>query len=503
MIEVKNVSKKYRKVKALDDISFNIEEGKITCILGINGVGKSTILKSIAGLIKPDKGEILIDNEKLTYKTYNKISFVPDVDNHFAQYTIKESFEFMKQFYKNWDDEKAYEMLELFNLTDDRKISKLSKGNIARIKIILGFAQNAKYTLLDEPFSGIDIFKREEFLGVMTKYINEEQSIILTTHEISEIEMIADDVILIDEGKVSCIFNAEELRTRDGMSIVDKMREVYKVNNILTLYDMEFKRIYKIYFTLIGILLASNIGATLFSIYSVPSRTSDIEGNPITVNVLKSEEGIRYIYEYLIGDLTSITKMAVAFSVLLCLLYSLVIWYRDYFSKSKTIATLLMLPQKRFNIYIAKLITVTSMIFGVISVQFLFWFIDLVIIKAILNVNVDGFTNVFETILANQNRFSNLIFIQPIDFLMIDVFGVILAVVVIFTGVLMERSYKKIGIILGGGYIFASIILYICLTAQYAQYVDILLKVQIAYYIVIFVISILISRTLLNKRIGL
>ena len=104
MIEVKNVSKKYRKVKALDDISFNIE-----------GVGKSTILKSIAGLIKPDKGEILIDNEKLTYKTYNKISFVPDVDNHFAQYTIKESFEFMKQFYKNWDDEKAYEMLELFN----------------------------------------------------------------------------------------------------------------------------------------------------------------------------------------------------------------------------------------------------------------------------------------------------------------------------------------------------------------------------------------------------
>ena len=143
------------------------------------------------------------------------------------------------------------------------------------------------------------------------------------------------------------------------------------------------------------------------------------------------------------------------------------------------------------------------MIFGVISVQFLFWFIDLVIIKAILNVNVDGFTNVFETILANQNRFSNLIFIQPIDFLMIDVFGVILAVVVLFTGVLIERSYNKIGIVLGGGYIFASIILYISLTAQYAQYVDILLKVQIAYYIVIFLISILVSKKLLNKRIGL
>lgn len=228
MIEIKNVSKRYKKVQALDDISFEIHEGKITCVLGINGVGKSTTLKTIAGLVKPDKGEVLIDGEKISYKTYNKIAFVPDIDNHFEQFTIKESFEFMKQFYRNWDDEKAYEMLELFDLTDDRKISKLSKGNIARVKIILGFAQNAKYTLLDEPFSGIDIFKREEFLGVMTKYINDEQSIILTTHEISEIEMLADEVVLIDNGKVSLIFNAEEVREIEGMSIIDKMREVYK-----------------------------------------------------------------------------------------------------------------------------------------------------------------------------------------------------------------------------------------------------------------------------------
>ena len=241
----------------------------------------------------------------------------------------------------------------------------------------------------------------------------------------------------------------------------------------------------------------------LFSIYHVSSGLYSEGTNIINMNVLKSEKGIKYIYEYLIGNLEFMTKMALAFSVLLCLLYSLVIWYRDYFSKSKTIATLFMLPQKRFNIYIAKLITVVSMIFGVISVQFLFWFIDLVIIKAILNVNVEGFTNVFKTITVAQDRFTNLIFSQPIDFLMIDVFGVVLAVVVLFTGVLIERSYNKIGIVLGGGYIFASIILYISLTAQYAQYVDILLKVQIAYYIVIFLISILVSKKLLNKRIGL
>ncbi|WP_270659518.1 ABC transporter ATP-binding protein [Paraclostridium bifermentans] len=228
MIEIKNASKKYKKVKALDNISFEIHEGKITCILGINGVGKSTILKSICGLVKLDRGEILIDGEKIDYKTYEKVAFVPDVDNYFAQLTIKESFEFMKEFYKKWDREKAYDMLKLFNLTDDKKISELSKGNIARVKIILGFAQNTKYTILDEPFSGIDIFKREDFLGVMTKYVGDEQSIIITTHEIAEIEMIADDVILIDEGKLSLVFNAEKTREEEGKSIIDKMREVYK-----------------------------------------------------------------------------------------------------------------------------------------------------------------------------------------------------------------------------------------------------------------------------------
>ncbi|MEG0857516.1 MAG: ABC transporter ATP-binding protein [Terrisporobacter sp.] len=227
MIEVKNVKKKYGKVKALDDISFNIEEGKITCILGINGVGKSTILKSIAGLVKLDKGEILIDGEKFNQKIYNKLAFVPDVDIHFPNLNIKETFEFMKVFYKNWDDERAYEMLKMFSLDENKMISELSKGNKARVKIIIGFAQRAKYTLLDEPFSGIDIFKREEFIKAILQYIDEDESIIITTHEISEIEKIVDDVVLINNGKLVEKFNAEEVRLNENKSIVDKMREVY------------------------------------------------------------------------------------------------------------------------------------------------------------------------------------------------------------------------------------------------------------------------------------
>lgn len=275
------------------------------------------------------------------------------------------------------------------------------------------------------------------------------------------------------------------------------------MNNILTLYDMEFKRIYKIYFTLIGLLFTSNIGATLYKIFFITRRTVDNEGNPITMHTLKSSEGLEYINTYIVGDLGSMTKMAMAFAVLLCLLYSLVIWYRDYFSKSKTIATLLMLPQKRFNIYISKFLTVIMMIFGIIASQFLFWFIDLVIIKIILNVNTEGFLNVFKTMLVQQNMISNLVFNQPIDFMMVDILGVILAVTVLFTGVIIERSFRKIGVVLGSIYVVASIGIYIYVTVSYCIYSDILLKAHLLYYILMFIVSILISINLLNKRVSL
>ena len=228
MIDIINVSKKFGKNYALENVSFQIKEGKVIGVLGINGAGKSTILKSIAGVIRPDKGKILIDGEKINSKLYNKIAFVPDADTYFPNLTIKETFAFMKEFYKNWDEEKAYNMLKFFNLTDDKIISNLSKGNRARVKIILGFAQNAKYILLDEPFSGIDLFKREEFIKDMVEFISPEQSIIITTHEINEIEEIIEEVITLHEGKVVFNFNVEEVRHNENKSIIDKMREVYR-----------------------------------------------------------------------------------------------------------------------------------------------------------------------------------------------------------------------------------------------------------------------------------
>lgn len=228
MIEIKDAVKVYKKIRALDGLTVNIDEGKITVLLGLNGVGKSTTLKAIMGLVKLNKGEIFVDGEKVGAKSYNKIALVPDIQTHYAYMTIREAFKYMDTFYINWDMEKAYEMLKDFKLDIDSKISSLSKGNIARVKLILGFAQNPKYLLLDEPFSGIDIFTREVFISSMLKYMTEDMAVLLTTHEIKEIENLADDVILISDGKLISKFNAQELKEEEELSIVDKMREVYK-----------------------------------------------------------------------------------------------------------------------------------------------------------------------------------------------------------------------------------------------------------------------------------
>lgn len=228
MIEVKNAKKRFKKVQALDGVSFTVETGKITALLGVNGVGKSTTLKAIMGLVRLDSGQILIDGEKLTHNTYNKIAFVPDVNSTYKGMTIKEAFEHMAVFYDNWDNKKAYDMLTKFKLKDDAKINDLSKGNIARVKIILGFAQNPKYLLLDEPFSGIDVFTREKFISSLISYMDDDMAILLTTHEIKEIENLVDDVILLNNGRIIEKFNAQEVREELGISILDKMREVYE-----------------------------------------------------------------------------------------------------------------------------------------------------------------------------------------------------------------------------------------------------------------------------------
>ena len=228
MIEVVGVKKKFRRKKVLENITFNVKKGEITALLGLNGVGKSTLLKIIMGLVKQDEGELLFNGEKLNYKTYENIAFVPDVLNTYGDMKIKDAFEYMSMMYEKWDMDKAYEMLKDFKLTDDLKINKLSKGNIARVKLILGFARHPEYLLLDEPFSGIDIFTREKFIESLIGYMDNDIGILLTTHELKEVENIVDKVVFLSDGNIKIEFYVEDVRENEGLSMVEKIREVHE-----------------------------------------------------------------------------------------------------------------------------------------------------------------------------------------------------------------------------------------------------------------------------------
>lgn len=228
MIEVKNVTKRFGKKTVLKGISFTAEKGEITCLIGINGVGKTTIMKAIMALTPIDSGDILIDGEKIRKETYEKITFIPDAITMLPSMKISDAFTFMADFYGGWNQLRANELLQFFRLNEGDRISELSKGNTAKVNLLLGLSMDVDYILMDEPFSGIDIFSREQITEVFTSHLIEDRGVIITTHEINDIEHLIDKAVLIDNGVVIKEFNTEEVRENEGKSVVDVMREVYK-----------------------------------------------------------------------------------------------------------------------------------------------------------------------------------------------------------------------------------------------------------------------------------
>jgi ABC-2 type transport system ATP-binding protein len=227
MIQLKNVTKKYGKKIVLNNLSFSANKGEITCLIGINGVGKSTTLKTIMGLTPINSGSILINVETLKPATFNKIAFIPDTSIMLSSMTIRNAMDFMADYYDSWNEDRALEILKFFKLNELDKISTLSKGNTAKVNLLLGLSLDVDYILMDEPFSGIDMFSREQIAEVFTTHLIEDRGVIITTHEINDIEHLIDKAILIENGTVLREFYTEDVRNNEGKSVIDVLREVY------------------------------------------------------------------------------------------------------------------------------------------------------------------------------------------------------------------------------------------------------------------------------------
>lgn len=227
MIQFKNVTKSFDR-KVLDDITLDFPEGKIIGLFGPNGAGKSTTMKLIMGLVFPDSGKVLVDG-KPPFEMKQNLAFLPEINHLLTQWTLGEAKDFIKTFYDDWDDKRYEEQKKFLRLEDEMKLSKISKGQLAKCKLLLTISRKAPYLLMDEPFSGIDILTREEIVNALIQdYSETEQTIIISTHEISEIENLVDYVIFIDDTKFKIIGEADKLRDEKGMSIADIMKEAFK-----------------------------------------------------------------------------------------------------------------------------------------------------------------------------------------------------------------------------------------------------------------------------------
>ena len=228
MLQCQNVMKKYGKKTAVANITTNIVPGKIYALLGSNGSGKTTIMKMVAGLVKPTNGTITFNGMPIGEESKKYIAYMPTESFYYSYMTCKDAGKFYKDFYEDFDENKYYYLLNEMNLDPDMKVSKMSSGMTAKAKLALTLSRNSSIIMLDEPLNGIDIIAREKVIDTVLKNASPNNAIVMSSHLVDELEKIIDYAIFVRQGEVVMQGDAEELRTRNGMSIVDMYKEIYK-----------------------------------------------------------------------------------------------------------------------------------------------------------------------------------------------------------------------------------------------------------------------------------
>ena len=227
-MKAEELQKSYFNKKALKGVNLTIQQGKIVGLLGPNGSGKTTFLKIAAGILHPSSGTILIDGQEPGVYTKSIVSYLPDTEYFFKWMKIKDAVQYFKDFYIDFDERKAFELLEFMKLDVNSSVKSLSKGMKEKLKLTLVLARKAKLYILDEPLGGVDPTAREKILDAIINNFSGNSSMIITTHLVNDIERIFDDVAFINDGVIVLQGNAEELRQSKNKSIDELYREVFQ-----------------------------------------------------------------------------------------------------------------------------------------------------------------------------------------------------------------------------------------------------------------------------------
>ncbi|QJC87878.1 ABC transporter ATP-binding protein [Bacillus inaquosorum] len=229
-ITLEHVSKKYGRQTAVNDVSITLSSGRIYGLIGPNGSGKSTTLKMMAGLLFPTSGLVKADEKPVTRDMVRQTAYLTELDMFYPHFTVKDMVNFYQSQFPDFQTEQAYKLLNEMQLDPKKKIKKLSKGNRGRLKIVLALARRASVILLDEPFSGLDPMVRDSIVNSLVSYIDfEQQIVVIATHEIDEIETLLDEVIILANGEKVEQRVVEEIREREGMSVLQWFKSKMEV----------------------------------------------------------------------------------------------------------------------------------------------------------------------------------------------------------------------------------------------------------------------------------
>lgn len=228
VVEIKNLTKKYFNKTALDNVSINIEKGKIYGLLGPNGSGKTTLMKVLAGLHSKTSGEVLINGNELSYKTKKDVVFMPTDDYLYQWMKAKTLIKFYCDMYEDFNREKAIKLLKELGINEDNKVSELSTGLKSRLKVALAFSRDTEIYMFDEPLNGIDPISREKIVNLITNSFDDKKTILVSSHLVSELETCLDEVVFLKNGIIELQGNAEKIRTEKGKSVVELYKEVFR-----------------------------------------------------------------------------------------------------------------------------------------------------------------------------------------------------------------------------------------------------------------------------------
>ena len=226
MLEVKNLVKYFGIKKVVDNVSFKLKSGKILGVLGKNGAGKSTTFRMILNILEPDEGEVLYNGEKIDHNVSDKIGYLPEVGSLIDSYTVYEQCLYygrMKSMKTEQIKSNMFDLLERFGITEyaNMKIKELSKGNKQKIQFIIALLHNPDLIILDEPFSGLDPVSVEYFKKIILELRDQGKTIMFSSHIMSHVEMLCEEVVIIDKGRVILNCNLNEIKQEYANKTLD------------------------------------------------------------------------------------------------------------------------------------------------------------------------------------------------------------------------------------------------------------------------------------------